>query len=374
MDIIIPILIFVLILGIVIFIHELGHFLAARRAGVFVEEFAIGMGPKIFSFNGKKKSRNGETTTFSLRAFPIGGFCKMRGLDEDDDPGDPEALNSKSVPARALVMAGGSLMNFALAFVLFFALVMGRGMPDGLEVFIHEVWQDMPGYTAGLRGGDVITHVDSEPVEMPMDVITAIRESGGLPVEFNIVRAGDRHVISMTPVLTWNEDAQEYRFMVGFTTDARRVFRSTRIHEGFTGAARELGLVAASPFILLSQLAAGGPMPEGGAVMGPIGIGSVVVDAYQYTSEAGVQYTVLAMVFFAAFLNGALGIMNLLPIPALDGARLVFLAIEAIRRKPISPEKEAYVHIVGMVLMIALAIFIAYQDIARLINLNDYSR
>ncbi|MCL2355837.1 MAG: M50 family metallopeptidase [Defluviitaleaceae bacterium] len=380
MDIIIGILIFILILGVVISVHELGHFLAARHAGIFVEEFALGMGPKIFSFKGKKEygflysPDEQARTLYSLRAFPIGGFCRLRGMDDElSDAGvdDPLALNNKSIPARALVMAGGSLMNFALAFLLFFALMMLQGYP---VIGVYNVEPGMPAYEAGLLPGDVITHINGDRVGFSEGLVAILERTGGRDINLRVNRDGTRYDFALSPV----HDGERYRVGVSMLqartaglldsrpADPDGYFERIGIIDGFLGAGEMIVFHIRAPFRLIAQFVTREPMPEEPGLMGPIGIGSVVVDAYQVTSEFGIIPMVLTMVFFTALLNAALGIMNLLPIPALDGARLVFLAIEAIRRKPIAPEKEAYVHIAGMVLMIVLAIFIAYQDIVRL--------
>jgi len=369
---IIPILIFILILGIVIFIHELGHFLAARRAGIFVEEFALGMGPKLLSKHGRKKNRDGETTMYSLRAFPVGGFCRMRGQD-DDIPDDPEALNNKSIPQRALVMAGGSLMNFLLAFVLFFVLVMVRGIPmPAPEILVVGVDENLPGYAAGLRPDDVITHINNIAVQSQTDLVAIIAEADGGEISIRVDRSGTEYEIFVVPAV------HEGRSVIGFTHLARPQFARARIHEGIISAGEMIGMQIAGPFRLLSQVIAGEQLAEGEGFVGPIGIGGMITEAYQVTMDTerggGIGNMVFAMAFFTAAISSALGVMNLLPIPALDGARLVFLGLEAIRRKPVPPEKEALVHMVGLVSLLLLAVFIAYRDIVRLIpGLNDYT-
>ncbi|MCL2199086.1 MAG: M50 family metallopeptidase [Defluviitaleaceae bacterium] len=381
MDTLIPVLIFILILGVVIFIHELGHFLAARRAGIFVEEFALGMGPILLSYQGRRKGEGTEEdeegTLYSLRAFPIGGFCRMRGMDDEanDDPG---AMNNKPIPARLLVMAGGSIMNFLLAFVLFFMLVMLQGY-NVLEVV--SVNEGFPAYNAGLRAGDRITHINGTRVDMQEDMAVVINAARGRDIAVRVNRDGVRYDFSVTP------DYVDGRYLIGITRRGARQqgflsdrptdgdFRRIRVGEGLVNAGEMIVFHIRAPFRLIAQLIAGDPLPEGGAVMGPIGIGAVVTEVYQISmeQERGILDMVLTMVFIAAFINAALGIMNLLPIPALDGARIIFLLIEAVRKKPVPPEKEAMVHMVGFVILIVLAIFIAYQDIARLLNLGDYA-
>ncbi|MCL1843175.1 MAG: M50 family metallopeptidase [Defluviitaleaceae bacterium] len=369
MNTVIPILIFILILSVVIFIHELGHYLAARHGGIFVEEFALGMGPKVLGFKGKKKSLDGETTLYSLRLFPIGGFCKMRGMD-GDVPDDPEALNNKSIKARTLVMAGGSMMNFFLAFALFFLWVMLHGYHVAEVAGINT---EMPGYRAGLRTGDRITHINGARIGLYEDFIFMLDASGGHELDVRVNRNGERLNFAITP------ERRGDSYFIGFNpgrrfgllherpADPSIPFQRVRVHEGLRNSAEMILFHVRAPFRLLARWAAGDPMPEDAGIMGPIGIGGLVTEMYQEIAPHGFLTTLMTMLFITALINAALGVMNLLPIPAMDGARLVFLAIEAVRRKPVPPEKEAMVHMVGLVAILMLAVFIAYRDIVRLI-------
>ena len=372
----IPIIIFLLILSVVIFIHELGHFLAARRAGIFVEEFALGMGPKLIEFKGKKPSlrqppegEEPEVTRYTLRALPIGGFCKMRGQDEDV-PDDPEAMNNKSVGARMLVIAGGSVMNFILAFLIFFILTILQGYS---VQEVQGLMPDSPGYNAGLQIGDRITHINGVRVNLLEDFMFMMESSGGREIDVRVNRSGEILHFAITPM----RGPQGY--LIGFNRTRRAGLLHSRPEDPGIPFQRagvlESGFIAAetilfhvrTPFRLIARFAAGQTLPEGGGVMGPIGLGGQVVEVYQEVIQFGFLSTFLTMLFIMGLLNAALGIMNLLPIPALDGARLIFLAIEGIRRKPVPPEREAVVHLVGIVAILALAVFIAYRDIGRLI-------
>ncbi|MCL2202740.1 MAG: site-2 protease family protein [Defluviitaleaceae bacterium] len=382
------ILFFLLILGVVIFVHELGHFLAARRAGVFVEEFALGMGPKLFSFNGKTEQikvekpedapagNEGEdveyvyveehATVYSLRMFPIGGFCKMRGQD-DDMPADDRALNNKSIPARMLVMAGGSLMNFLLAFVLFFVLTLLTGYQ---VTEVRDLVEGRPAQQAGLQVGDRITHINGARVSLYENFLLQMEFSGGEPVEVRFVRDGAVHHVTITPL-----EVAPGMFRLGFMPDIRfGLLEEPR--EGF-GRVGLWGTTVTSaemmvfniriPFTMLARWVSNQRMPAEARLAGPIDLGNQFVTIAQETSEHGLIETFLFVLLFAAVISAAIGLFNLLPIPAMDGARLVFLAIEGIRRKPVSPEREGMVHLVGFGLLIALAIFIAYRDIVRLL-------
>ena len=378
MNIGVPILIFMLILGLVVFVHELGHFLMARRAGIFVEEFAMGMGPKLLTFKGKKVSSNrteGEknVTLYTLRALPLGGFCRMRGM-EENVPEDPEAFNNKSVFSRILVIAGGSVMNFLLALMLFSILTFLTGY---ITPLVSNVAQGMPAQQAGLQIGDRITHINSSRVSLWENFRFMLDMSGGNPIEVRVNRGGQRVNLSMTPVMGTDG---VYRIgmnptsRVGFL-DRNHPYAATLERAGVLGsvgtAVDMIGFNIRTPFRLLARFVTRQPVPEGAEVVSIIGIGAQVTEIYQYTmaqEEYAIRSTVITMLFLAALISVAIGIMNLLPIPALDGARLVFLLIEGIRRKPVSPEREGMVHMVGFVVLIVLLLFVAYRDVANLVN------
>ncbi|MCL2217350.1 MAG: site-2 protease family protein [Defluviitaleaceae bacterium] len=372
------IIIFILILSVVIFVHELGHFLAARRAGIFVEEFALGMGPKLIQFKGKKPSlaprdedEEPEVTLYTLRILPIGGYCKMRGQDEDV-PEDPEAMNNKPVRARLLVIAGGSLMNFLLAFVLFFGLIMLRG--HSVAEVVH-LQQNAPGHLAGLQVGDRITHVNGARVGVFEDLLFLLDMSGGQELEVRVNRGGERINLQITPAFSdgaWRigfHAGRRFGLLHDQPADPNIVFQRVSLPGAVVASGETILSHIRTPFRLLARLFTGQQMPDGGGVMGPIGIGEQVVALGQQAEEYnfGFLENLLMILSLTALLNAALGIMNLLPIPALDGARLVFLVIEGIRRKPVPPEREAVVHLVGLVAILALAVFIAYRDIMRIV-------
>ena len=394
-DVIIPVFIFILILGVVIFAHELGHYLMAIRAGIFVEEFALGMGPKILQFKGKKRSTGiregeevGDLTLYTLRLLPIGGFCKMRGEDSEIHD-DPEAFNNKPIWSRIMVIAGGSFMNFVLAFVLFFLLVILRGYPVAEVNTIDPV---MPGYASGLQVGDRITHVNGNRVGVYDDFLFMLDMSFGNELDIRVNRGGESVDLQVTPIWVENrivtiyengeyiEREQEIqRYLIGFTPgrrfgllhdrpdDPNANFERVGIISGVAASSEMINFHVRAPFRLLARLIAGDPMPEDVGVMGPIGIAGIVTEVYQEVAQFGFLNTLLTMLMFTALINTALGIMNLLPIPALDGARLIFLFIEGLRKKPVPPEKEATVHLVGIVCLLLLAAFVAYRDIMRLL-------
>ncbi|MCL2500382.1 MAG: site-2 protease family protein [Defluviitaleaceae bacterium] len=368
MSTVIPILIFLLILGVVVFVHELGHFLAARGAGVFVEEFALGFGPKLFYFRGRKKEANGEATVYSIRMIPAGGFCKLYGQESDEEITNPDrCYNGKSVPARMLVMAGGSIMNFLLAFILFFVLTLLTGYQITEVRGLPEV---SPARQAGLQVGDRVTHINGARVSLWENFLLQMEFSGGAPMDVRVNRNGTIHHFVVTP-----QETSPGVYRLGFWSDFRYGLLDEPI-EGFRrvglwGSTRTAGEMMLFnirlPFTMLARWVTDQHMPAGANVMGPIGMAGEVTVIYQQVIERGVGDMVLTMLFFAGLLSAALGLFNLLPIPAMDGARLVFLIIEGIRRKPVPPEREGMIHLAGFVLIISLGIFLAYRDIIRLI-------
>jgi regulator of sigma E protease len=358
MHIAIPVILFILILSFVIFVHELGHFWAARRAGAFVEELALGMGPKLLGF-----TRNG--TLYSLRAFPIGGFCKIRGQDEDpkesDIPDDSLALNNKSIPARALVMASGALMNFAAAFVIFLAIALLWGFPTS------DVTAVTPGGAAeraGMQAGDRITHINGARTTLYDDLLFMVMTNNRETMDVRIRRDGEAMNMAVTPIPP-ERFGISLGFRYGVLSEGEGV--SAGFFASLANAGENIVHHIRTPFRLLARLITRQPLPEGGGVMGPVGIGAMVTEGYAVVSERGFLETLHWLLLITAVLNAAIGIMNLLPIPALDGARLVFLGIEAVRRKPVPPEREALIHTVGIICLLALAVVIAWRDIARLL-------
>jgi regulator of sigma E protease len=265
------------------------------------------------------------------------------------------------------VMAGGSLMNFMLAFILFFVLRLLTGY-EVLE--IRGLQEGRPAHAAGLQVGDRITHVNGSRVSLYENFLLQLEFSGGEPMDVRVNRNGNIIHFSIAPA-----ELSPGFFRLGFFPDFRygllqdppEGYRRVGLWGTTTTAAEMMVFNIRLPFTILARFVTGQNIPAGAGVMGPIGMAGEVTVIYQQVIQHGVIDTVLTMLFFTALLNAALGLFNLLPIPAMDGARLVFLAIEGIRRKPVPPEKEGMVHLVGFVLIIALAIFIAYRDIVRLL-------
>ena len=352
------ILLALLLLAILITVHEFGHFLAARAMNIEVREFAIGMGPKIIGW----KSRKFETD-FSIRAIPLGGFCAFYG--EDDTKGiskdDPRAFPKQNVWKRLFVILMGPMMNFVLAFVLatVFFWVNGVNVATGIDPYIAEVMAAGPAYSAGLQQGDVVTEINGRnmldgTMDTLLDTIGNWKE-GDEPLRMTIRRGEETFDTEMTPV--WDEQENKMRIGVSIGGIYRTETRPVGFAEGIENSWK--WCVSASGAILgaLKDLVTTGKGLD--QTSGPVGIVSIVsTEVQQGGLSAYVQLLVLISI--------NLGLMNLLPIPGLDGSRLVFGLVEVIRRKPVPPEKEAMVHLVGMVFLFGLMIFFTFKDIMRL--------
>jgi len=367
-----------LVFGLVILVHEFGHFIIARKNGVLVEEFAIGMGPKIFGI------KRGETL-YTLRAIPMGGFCRMYG--DDADPMDKEdetldhnalsdrALNGKTVLQRIAVMAGGSLFNFAFAFILFILMAFATGVNTTI---ISSVSADLPAQAAGIQEGDRITHLNGRRIFLWDDILLEMTLSQGEPITLGFTRDGMAQNVVITPA------SDGTRFLLGissvprsgFFTPAFADFERVSLGEAATDGFMRMGFMVRMVGTTLFRLVTS-PGTVVDQLAGPVGIVNMMGGQYQAVVAAAgnleistlmvILSVILTMLNFAAIISVNLGVMNLLPIPALDGGRILFLIVEGIRRKPIPPERENIIHLAGFVLLIALMLLITYQDILNLL-------
>ena len=352
------ILLAILLLAILITVHEFGHFLSARAMKIDVREFSIGMGPKILGW----KSRKHETD-FSIRAIPLGGFCAFYG--EDDAKGisrdDPRAFPKQNVWKRMFVILMGPMMNFVLAFIVaaFFFWVNGVNVATGIDPYIAEVMAAGPAYSAGLQAGDTVTEVNGRnmldgTMETLLDTIANWKE-GDAPLRMTIRRGEETFEADMTPI--WDE--QEEKMRIGVTiggvyrTETQPVTFAGGIENSWKWCTSAAGAILGA---LKDLVTTGKGLDQ---TSGPVGVVSLVSsEVKEGGADAFIQLLVLISI--------NLGLMNLLPIPGLDGSRLVFGLVEIIRRKPVPPEKEAMVHLIGMGFLFALMIFFTFKDIMRL--------
>lgn len=425
------ILIAVIIFSVIIIIHELGHFLLAKKNGIVVTEFSLGMGPRLFS------TQKGETR-YSIKLFPIGGSCAMLGEDtgEEELPG---TFNAAPVWGRISVVAAGPIFNFVLAFLLS-VIITGFVGYDPAEIM--EVEKGSPAAEAGLREGDIVTEFDGYTVDVARDlyVYSYLNELQEEPVTMKVLRGGEEKTFTYTPDVS-------VRYLLGFNrsdTDSMEVLSliegmpleaaglqegdvitsidGTRIPDGkayenyiaehplsdkeveityerdgleysaeitpkeyrtpIPGFSYNMGYIKTEGFqvlkyaaldikymirttlLSLKELVTGGLGVKD--LSGPVGVVDAIGTTYEESKSAGTLMLWMNMLNMAVLLSANLGVMNLLPLPALDGGRLVFLFIEAVRKKPINREVEGMVHFAGLMLLMALMVVVMYNDILKI--------
>lgn len=335
----------VIIFSIIIFVHELGHFLAAKAFGVNVIEFAIGMGPALFK-------RQGKNTLYSIRAIPMGGFCKMEGEDEDTET--EGCFSSKKPIPKIVVLAAGAAMNVILGFIIITTLVGISALQTGrLPSTTVESVRTEASAADFLQPGDKIVKINDTRVHIQKDISFELSNSDGRECSVEYIRNGERLKDTFVPMRIEYEDGSK-AYAVGFNIAPAEPSVGAVLYESFFQAIWMVKLVLVSLGMLLGGRAAVSDMS------GPVG----VVYAMNEVAQSGLS----SFMFFAAFLTVNIGIMNLLPLPALDGGRIIFALFELIFRKPVPPEKEGIVHMVGFVLLVLLMIFVTWNDISKLLG------
>ncbi len=356
MNFVIGLLAFILMLGVIIMIHETGHFLAARAFGVHCHEFSFGMGPALWQHQGKH-------TLFSIRAFPIGGYVAMAGetADEEDEDEDnwlkhvpeQEKLNHKPAWQQVIIMGAGVVMNFLLAWVLFSGILAAQGQisQDALPV-VYEVLDNTPAAKAGLKAGDTIVKVTSEDgsvlePETQNDVLEFMQYNHGVST-FEIERGGETIIVKMQPEL--DEESQVY--LLGFTSQGRvrKINLIEAVGEGWNEMVSSTQAIVRSLGTLL-----GGKGLD--SLSGPIGI-------YKVTDQV-VSYGLIPYLSLCALISLNIGFFNLLPIPALDGGRILITLLERIFRRKIPMRIVQGVILASFAALFGLMIFSTYNDIMR---------
>lgn len=330
----------ILVFCLLILSHEFGHFSMAKLVGVYVYDFSLGMGPKLLAFKRKE-------TQYTLRLFPIGGHCLMMGEDEDND--DPHAFNKKKVWQRMLVIAGGPAMNFICAVIIFIIIFMMMGTASSTNE-VGDVIAGQAAEAAGVLPGDVIIEINGQPVTAWVDISPAVATGeAGQAMNVVVQRGSETVTLSMQPYV----EAESGRRLIGIYPAVEKQNLFTAIGLGVKQSylfTKELILALVG--IITGRVAAD--------VAGPVGVVNIIGQATSY----GLQ----SLLMIAAILSVNLAVVNLLPIPALDGARLVFLAVEGLRGKPLNREREGMVHFIGLMLLFALMIVITFKDIMRLME------
>ncbi len=341
---ILTVLLAIVIFGFLIFIHEFGHYTAARAFGVTIREFAIGMGPKLISKVSKKTG-----IAYSLRALPIGGFVSMVGEDEESE--DPGALCRKPVWQRMIVTAAGAFMNLCVGFLVMAILVTFSPALGGTTV--AQFTEDAISSGYGLQVDDTILKIGDTRVHVATDLMYTIMHDARGPVDVTVRRGEETVVLEDVKFPAYSEAGHVYgnRDFYVYAVD-KTVFEVIR--QSFWQSLNTVTMIWDS----LIDMVGGEYSVED--LSGPVG----VTEAISSAAQAGAASVGNMIVFISV----NLGIFNLLPLPALDGGRLFFQLIELIRRKPVSPQVEGYIHFAGIVLLMLLMVLVTFQDITKLIG------
>ncbi len=376
----------ILIFLVMITLHEFGHFIMAKSVGVKVLEFSIGMGPAILK-------KQGTETLYSVRIFPIGGYCKLDG--EDGESESPTAFSNQKLWKRFLVVSAGAILNLILGFVLFAVIVAMTG-PFASNI-VGKV--DSRSYLAdtGVLAGDKIIAINGHKIGFYNDIALYTSEfESGEEFELTVKRNGEKLGFRLKPsqditTVTYGENSAKYSDTINGVEEVRTVmyedgdvpreyigktFSTTRYIIGFEPQMTDVTAfnllpqawnyttyIARSIYVALGEMITGKTGLDN--VSGPVGVAGVVSEA---VNSGSVKTSSVNVLFIVAMLSVNLGIFNLLPLPALDGGRIFFMLVELIRRKPVPPEKEGMVHAIGLLLLLALAVVICFNDILKLIS------
>lgn len=341
---------FVLILGIIILVHEFGHFIFAKKFGVYVYEFAIGMGPKIWS----KKGKDGETE-YSIRAIPIGGFVSLAGEDGDDDKkiAKNRFLHKKPIWQRFLIMVFGAINNFILAFLFFFLAALLSGAIK-MDPVIYDVTGDKPAQRAGLVKGDRIVAINGYKTKTIDDVqLHIVLADKNKDISIEVKRADGTVKYNFKPDKKKIDGKTNYVYGLEFKSEKEHgVLKSLEFaYKKFGATFRQMKIVLGKLFTGQMSLS---------TLSGPIGIFSIVGDVS--------QHGLASLLLLTAILSINVGFINLIPFPAFDGGRVVFLLIEKLRGKPVDPKIENLVNTAGFILLLIFTVIIMISDLFRLVN------
>ncbi|HKX19791.1 MAG TPA: M50 family metallopeptidase [bacterium] len=338
----------VLALELMILVHELGHLIVAKRAGILVQAFAMGFGPRLFAFT------RGETT-YSLNLLPIGGYVNMAGEDSDSPDVAPErTFRGKSVGWRLAIVLAGPAMNFVLAIVLLAAVAMSYGIPLRVSTQVGTLVPGYPAAEAGLKTGDTIVSVDGRLMHDGQQMIDLIHRSGDRTLAI-LVQRGSRRFIVHVPT---RFDPRQKVWITGFspTVVRGRLDPVRAFGWGAVTTVRDAG----------AYLAALGNLIRSGRLLGELGGPVTAVNVLGQAAHAGGE----TFLYFTAFFSIIIGLFNLFPLPALDGGRAAFLAVEGLRRRPVDPRREGYIHLVGLALLLCLILALTVRDVLHPVHLT----
>ncbi len=339
------IIIFVVIISVIVLLHEGGHCIIAKKCGIGVKEFSVGMGPTLFSFT------KGETK-YALKLLPVGGVCLFYGLDGTEEDEERSFLKA-DVFSRMATIVAGPFMNFVLAFFLSLFIIGSMGYDAPV---VAEVMEGYPAEEAGLEAGDEIVKINNKKIDIYRDISLYNMFNDGKTVRVTYRRDGMLHQADITPVFSQEDD----RYLLGFRGPMEYVkgnvldvikYSLVEVRYWIEATWKSLGL------IFKGQLSRDD-------LRGPVGIARTVDEVYDASKPSGLFYVWINMMNITVLLSANLGIMNLLPIPALDGGKLVFCLIEVITGRRVSPKVEGIFHFAGMCALVLLAIFVMFNDIS----------
>lgn len=341
---------FMLVLGITVFIHELGHFIFAKKAGVYVYEFSIGMGPKIFGFK-----RKNDETTYSIRLFPIGGFVQMAGEEISRDENVPleKHMYKKTWLQRLSIIVAGVLFNFLLAIVILFIIGLVNGASDN-KAYIASISNEYDAINTELAKGDQILYLNDKKINSIDKLNLELQLNYGKELDLTVKSEnGDIKDITIKPTLEEidGEEAYRYGFSISSKTNKGIIASIKYAFSKFFSLIEQMALIIGYLFTGKLKL---------NSLSGPVGIFTVVGQS----AKAGL----INLVYLVAYLCINVGFINIMPFPAFDGGRLLFLIIEKLKGSPVSSKVENTIHSVGFVLLMILMIAITYNDIMRLFS------
>lgn len=340
---------FILILGAIVLVHEFGHFIFSKLFGVYVYEFSIGMGPKILHW----KKKGGETE-YCIRAIPIGGFVSLAGEDADDNSkiDKKRKLYSKPVWQRLIIMIAGATFNFLFAFVILFVSALIYGSVSTKPI-VASVSEEYPAYTAGIKEGDTIVSINKQKTSSWSEVKLYIQTSEGK--ELNIVlkdKTGTKREVKVIPIEVKDDEGNiSYAVGIGLDDTVRRGLWTSLKHATQTTCSLYKLMLTTLKQLITGKFSVSD-------LSGPVGIYSVV----DSQSKQGLQ----SILYLIAYLSMNVGVINLIPFPAFDGGRVLFLIIEKIRRKPIKAKTEGMINSIGFILLMLLMVFVTINDVIKL--------
>ena len=332
----------IFVFGILVTVHEFGHFITAKLTGMKVEEFSIGFGPTIY------QQQEGETL-YSLRMLPLGGYNKIAGMDPDD-PEDPErGFNSKPVSSRMLVILAGSLMNILLPVLIFFGLFLAFGMdvPENKPV-LGQIIEGYPAEQSGLKEGDRILSINGKPVHEWLDIRKNIADSGMQPIPFEIQRDTEKLTITVTPGV----NPETGKPFIGVVSSLKNV-RLTPVQAAVASVSATKNIIK-NMYASLYHMVTGKTKAE---FSGPVGVAKMAGEVAHKGFDRLMQFT--------AMLSLNLAIINLLPLPALDGGHFLILLIEAVTGHKLGKTAMQNIQKVGVAMILALTIFATFKDLTR---------